>query len=294
MTTTVEASGAAPPDTGRAAAAIAAPGRSHRGRLWRLGEQLGVLAAGIGVWELATVRADSFFFPPPSQIFPRVVENWFSGPASSLFLTAEVGRDVAPSLGRMLAGWLLAGVVGIAFGTVLGLARRLAGYVDPIIHFLRAAPGPALLPVFMVIFGIGTDMKIFFIAFGSVWPVLLNTMDGVRAVDPAHLDTAATFRIGTTARVVKVVLPAASPRMVAGLRISLAIALVLMVISDMVNSTGGFGFALIEAQRSFRILDLWAGIVLLALVGFTFNALFQVGERHLMAWHRGYRGRIER
>jgi ABC-type nitrate/sulfonate/bicarbonate transport system permease component len=293
MTTAVRAPAAAPAETGRARAAIPAPGLSRHGRLWRLGEQLVVLAAGIGIWELATVRADSFFFPPPSQIFPRVIENWFSGPASSLFLTPEVGRDVAPSLGRMLAGWLLAGVVGIVLGTALGLARRLAGYVDPIIHFLRAAPGPALLPVFMVIFGIGTDMKIFFIAFGSVWPVLLNTMDGVRAVEPAHLDTVATFRIGNTARIVKVVLPAASPRIVAGLRISLAIALVLMVISDMVNSTGGFGFALIEAQRSFRILDLWAGIVLLALVGFMFNALFQIGERHLMAWHRGYRGRIE-
>jgi ABC-type nitrate/sulfonate/bicarbonate transport system permease component len=267
--------------------------RSRRGRLWRLGEQIVVVAAGIGLWELATLRADSFFFPPPSHIFPRVVENWFSGPASSLFLTPEVGRDVAPSLGRMLAGWGLAVVAGVSIGTVLGLARRLAGYVDPILHFLRAAPGPALLPVFMVIFGIGSDMKIFFIAFGSVWPVLLNTIDGVRSVERAHLDTASAFKIGHGARVLRVVLPAASPRIVAGLRISLAIALVLMVISDMVNSTGGFGFALIEAQRSFRILDLWAGIVLLAVVGFSLNALFELGERRLMMWHRGYRGRLE-
>jgi ABC-type nitrate/sulfonate/bicarbonate transport system permease component len=266
--------------------------RTGRDRLVRTAEQVAVLAAAVGMWQLVTVWADSFFFPPPSEVLPRVVENWFTGPASSLFLTPEVGRDVAPSVGRMLAGWSIACVLGVAIGTALGLARRLAGYVDPIIHFLRSAPGPALLPIFMLVFGIGTDMKIIFIAFGSVWPVLLNTIDGVRSVDTPYLDTASAFRTSAARRVVRIVLPAASPRIVAGMRISLAIALVLMVISDMIASSGGFGFTLIEAQRSFQVLDVWASIVLLGLLGFAVNGLFVLGERRLLAWHRGFRGRL--
>lgn len=266
--------------------------RDLRGRVLRGVEQVTVVAAAVGLWQLVTLRADSFFFPPPSEVFPRVIENWFTGPASSLFLTPEVGRDVAPSVGRMLAGWSIACAVGVMLGLALGLARRLASYVDPIIHFLRSAPGPALLPIFMLIFGIGTDMKIIFIAFGSVWPVLLNTIDGVRSVETPYLDTASTFRVGAVRRVLRIVLPAASPRIAAGMRISLAIALVLMVISDMIASSGGFGFTLIEAQRSFQVVDVWASIVLIGLLGFVLNGLFMFAERRVLAWHRGFRGRL--
>jgi ABC-type nitrate/sulfonate/bicarbonate transport system permease component len=263
----------------------------QRTRAARAGEQLIVFAAAFVIWEIVTRARGSFFFPPPSDVLNRAYENWFSGPASSLFLTPAVGEDLTPSLVRMMAGWAVAVGVGIGLGTLLGLGRRLAAYVEPTVHFLRSAPGPALLPVFLVVFGVGTSMKVAFIAFGAVWPILLNTIEGVRSVDVRQLDTAAAFRVGRRRRVAQVILPSATPKVVAGLRISLAIALVLMVISDMVSSSEGFGFFLVRAQREFRILDVWAGIVVLGAIGYILNAVFLALEHRYMGWHFGWRGR---
>jgi ABC-type nitrate/sulfonate/bicarbonate transport system permease component len=264
--------------------------RRHAARGRRLLEQVLVVGGLLAAWQLWTTQRDSFFFPPPTEVLSEVRDNWFSGPASSLFLTDAFGADVAPSLGRMLAGWLIAVVAGVAVGLGLGLGRRTADYAEPVLHFLRSAPGPALLPIFMLIFGIGTDMKIAFIAFGSVWPILLNTLDGVRTVDPRLIETARSLRLPRDVQIGRIVLPAAAPKIVAGMRISLSISLILMVISDMIASSGGFGFVLVSAQRSFAINDVWAGLVLLGIIGYALNTLFVVVERRLMAWHAGFRG----
>lgn len=245
-----------------------------------------VLLICLAIWQALALLWRTPFFPPPLDIAARVVDTWFSGSASSAFLTDAVWRDIVPSLQRMVSGWLLAVVIGIGLGTALGSLRRLAGYIDPVIHFVRAIPPPALLPLFMVLLGIGDTMKVSLITVGVLWPILLNTIDGVRSVEQVQLDTARAFRFSTWHTVRYVVLPSASPKVLAGMRISLSLALILMVISEMIAGVGGIGYHILYAQRVFRLMDMWAGILLLSVLGYLFNTALLMLEGRVLHWQR--------
>lgn len=249
-----------------------------------------LLAVGIA-WEVLATRAQSPFFPPMTDIVARARDLWLSGNASAGFVAWDRVRvDLVPSFTRLALGWLLAAVVGMVVGVVIGRARNLADYVDPVVHFLRAIPPPALIPPFMILLGQGDTMKVALIAFGVVWPILLNTIDGVRSVDQVQLDTARIYGIDARRRLTHIVLPAATPKIFAGLRISLAIALILMVLSEMVGSVDGIGFGILQAQRSFQYVNMWAGILVLGIAGYAINAGFLRIERRVLAWHRAERG----
>ncbi|MFD9909462.1 ABC transporter permease [Streptomyces sp. NPDC059063] len=239
-----------------------------------------LLVVLVGVWEVAARRAGDLYFPPPSRIVTVMREEWWSGQGLD---------DLLPSLGHLLLGWAIAGVVGIAVGTAVGLSRVAFHVLDPVLQFGRAVPPPTLIPFFMVAFGLGTSMQLATIVFGVVWPVLLNTVDGVRSVEPVQLDSARVFGLGGPARLRYVVLPAAAPKIFAGLRVALGFALILMVIAELMGSGEGIGARLNAAEREFRPDQLWAAIVLLGAVGCVLNGLFLLVERKALAWHRGAR-----
>jgi ABC-type nitrate/sulfonate/bicarbonate transport system permease component len=243
-----------------------------------------VFIGAVVVWELVTRAAQSPFFPPPTQIIGTAAQKWFSGPASSLLLTDAVFTDLLASLGRIAAGWLLAVVLGVALGTLLGRSHTALDYFGPVLAFMRAIPPPVLVPVFLVLLGIGTQMQISVIVFGVIWPILLNTVDGVRSVDQVKIDTARSFRIPRAHWVFGVVLPTATPKIFAGLRVSLSLALVLMVVSELVGSTNGIGYRLMFDQRQFDFPGMWAGIVLLGVLGYVLNTLLLAVERRALRW----------
>jgi ABC-type nitrate/sulfonate/bicarbonate transport system permease component len=130
-------------------------------------------------------------------------------------------------------------------------------------------------------------MKVAMIGFGVFWPILLNTADGVSSVEPLQRDTWRAYRIGAGDRLLRIILPAASPTIFAGLRVSLSIAVILMVVSEMLATVNGVGFELVQAQRTFRSLDVWATIVLLGVIGYGLNAILGIIERPVLRWHRG-------
>jgi ABC-type nitrate/sulfonate/bicarbonate transport system permease component len=246
----------------------------------RVALRASVLVAILAAWQAITVVVDDpVHWPTFTAIAGRLWEGWVANPATW-------SDSVAPSLARLLAGWLAAVVAGIGVGVVIGLSSRARDYVSPLIHFLRAIPPPALLPIFIVLLGIGDGMKVTMIAFGVVWPILLNTADGVASVEPELRETARAYRIGRWDELTRIVLPAASPRIFAGLRISLSIAVILMVISELVATVNGIGFELVQAQRSFRGLDVWAIIVLLGIIGYALNQVLGLVEGRVLAWHR--------
>jgi ABC-type nitrate/sulfonate/bicarbonate transport system permease component len=251
----------------------------------------GLGAALVLLWQFLALHADSIFFPPPSEIARRAVELWLSGPADHLFLGDGVFHDIVPSLLRLFAGWSLALLCGVTMGMLIGRSRQLSELLDPSLQFLRAIPGPALVPAFILLLGTESTMRIILIAFGSVWPVLLNTVEGTRTVDPVQLDTAAVFGLPRSALLWRVVLPAAMPKIFAGIRISLSLAIILMVVSELVASTNGIGYRIQNAQIMFMLTDMWCGIVLLALIGYVLNRLFAQIETSALAWHRFARGR---
>lgn len=243
-----------------------------------------VLVALIGSWQLATVNLSSPYWVPPFTILERVAQLWL--PGGEGILSTSMAQDVLPSLARMLVGFLLAMVLAIAVGVAIGLSDAFGDYVNPILQFLRAAPPPALIPVFLVLFGTGDQMRIFLIAFGAAWPILLNTIEGVRSIEPIKYETSEIFRIPLRLRLTHIVLPGAASKILAGIRTSLSIGLILMVISEMVASSSGIGFRIVQAQRSFALVDMWAGILLLAILGYLLNQVLTVVERRILRWHR--------
>jgi ABC-type nitrate/sulfonate/bicarbonate transport system permease component len=250
------------------------------GWLGAVGLRLSVLIALIVVWQLSTmVIDDPVRWPRFSVIAERLWSAWLANPEAWL-------TNLVPSLVRLLAGWWLAIVVGLAVGTLIGLSARVRAFVDPVIQFLRAIPPPVLLPLFLVLLGIGDVMKTVMIFFGVVWPILLNTADGVASVEPLLRETGRAYRVRPLDQLIYIILPSAAPRIFAGLRVSLSIAVILMVLSELYTAVNGVGFALVQAQRTFRSLDVWATIVFLGILGYTLNAILGLVENHVLRWHR--------
>ncbi|NUW38458.1 ABC transporter permease [Nonomuraea sp. SMC257] len=250
-------------------------------RLW-------VVPVVLVVWELSTRAMEQAFFPPPSKILATMGKLWFSGSPLTLFLTDEALGNFPHSVGRLLAAWVLSGVVGVTFGVAIGRSPLLYRFVDPIIQFGRALPPPALLPMFLAIFSTGTKMQVVTIAFGVVWPVIFNAADGARHVDPLHLETARVFRFSRTQRLFRVILPSALPKIFAGLRLSLSLALILMVIAEFF-STEGIGYQLRLAQREFELATMWGTMIILGVLGYLLNQLFLLAERRALVWHSSAR-----
>ncbi|MGW0484038.1 ABC transporter permease [Nonomuraea sp. NPDC003214] len=238
----------------------------------------------LGVWELTTRLMRHPYFPPPTAIAQRMRELWFDGPPSRLWLSAMALDNAPHSLSRLLAGWALAGIIGVLAGIALGRSPLLSRFLDPIIQFGRALPPPALLPMFLALFSTGTRMQIATITCGIIWPVLINAADGARNVDPLHLDSAQVFKLSRTQRLLRVLLPSAAPKILAGLRVSLSLALILMVIAEFF-STEGIGFQLRAAQRAFDLPGMWAAIVLLGVLGYLLNQAFLLLERLALSRH---------
>jgi ABC-type nitrate/sulfonate/bicarbonate transport system permease component len=255
-------------------------------RLVLLLARLVVLAAAVAAWQLGTQAANSPFFLPPSQIVPEMYHQWFSGPVSHLWLTHDATANLLPSIGRMLAGWAIGAVAGILLGVAIGRLELLADLTEPIVHFARAVPAPVIVPVFLFVFNIGTPMEVAAIIFGVIWPVLLNSIDGARHVHPGHLETARAFRIPPVTRLARIILPSAAPKILAGLRLSLALALVLMIVSEFVGSTNGIGREMLQDESLFNVPGMWGVIVLLGLLGMLLNAAFSLLERRVLAWER--------
>jgi ABC-type nitrate/sulfonate/bicarbonate transport system permease component len=184
-------------------------------------------------------------------------------------------------------------VVAVGAGLCLGLWRWLHNAFEPLIELLRPMPSPATIPIAILFLGIGDEMKVAVTAYACAWPILLNTIDGVRSVDRILFATAATFRLSPWARFWKVVLPAAAPQIVTGLRVSLAIALILVTTAEMVVSNDGLGYYVLDSQRTFRMPQMYAAVVALGVIGYALNRVFLAIDAWAMAWHKGYTRREE-
>lgn len=234
----------------------------------------------VAIWWFASAGSKSFYFPPLDTIIDKFGPTWFAGRMQS---------DVVPSLIRLAIGYLAAAALGVAIGVPVGASRRLRNFLEPPLEFLRAIPPPVLVPIFMLFAGIGSAMKVLVIISGSIWPVLLNTVEGVRGLDDVLDTTAQAYRITGLVRLTRFVLLGASPHIFAGLRQSLSIAIILMVISEMFAASNGLGFAIVQFQRGFAIPEMWSGIILLGLIGFVLSLILRLVEARVLAWYFGFR-----
>ena len=232
------------------------------------------------VWELLAQGGliNPLIVPPLSRIF-RVF--------SDLVWSGQIPLQVAASMKRAAAGNGMAALVYIPLGILMGLSQTVYRLFEVIVEMLRPVPPPVMIPVAMLFFGLEDEMKIFVIFFSCAWPILLNTLDGARNVDRVLLNTARTFGLSQWRIIWNVILPAASPQIVTGLKVSLPITLILVVISEMVGSTDGIGYFILDSQRRFRVAQMYAGMLTLAILGYTLNQLFNLLYKLVMPWHVG-------
>lgn len=215
------------------------------------------------------------FFPSPSRTLVELTRQIVEG---------DLWRPLEATAYRMFCGWVLASLAGVVLGAAIGFSRAARDYLEPLLEFMRPLPASAVIPVAILFLGFSNTMTIAVIAFGAVWPVLLGSLHGFVSIEPQLADVAAALRLPRLQSFVKIAVPNALPDILAGARVSLAIALILAVVTEMQASQTGLGQNILLAQRSFRSPELYAGLVTLGIVGFAINHGIVLLERRLLRW----------
>lgn len=241
---------------------------------------LGLPTILIATWWIATADSVDPFFPPVPRILKAFRDTWFGD---------ALTNDVVPSLSRLAIGYTAALLLGVGLGVLIGSNRWLRSFAEPVLEFQRAIPPPVLVPVIILVAGIGDLMKVIVIISGAVWPILLNTVEGVRGADEVLDDTCRSYRIRGALRLRTYVLRAASPQIMTGARQALAIGIILMVISEFFASSDGLGYLIVDFQRTFRIPAMWSGVLLLGIIGVILALLFRLVESRVLNWYHGVR-----
>jgi ABC-type nitrate/sulfonate/bicarbonate transport system permease component len=241
---------------------------------------LGVAVAA-GAWQLLAMALNQTIFPTFTTAI-AAVGHILTGP--------QLTEDIVPSVIRALIGFVISGVVGIAVGLTLGYVRRLGDYCVTVIDFLRSLPSPLFVPLAIVVLGLGGTMVVAIVVSAAVWPVLLNSFDAARRIEPLYLDTARACGLRRFSLFRIVLLPATLPMVFAGLRLALSTSLAVLVVAEMLGAHSGIGFFIQDAQQTFRVPDTYAGVIILAAIGWLFDTAFLLLERRLLRWESALAG----
>jgi len=251
-------------------------GRARHAGYWALG-WLG-LAVAAATWQLIAAVLSNPVLP---GFLPAAAESWhlIDGPV--------LGQDILPSVLRTLAGFGISAVAGIVIGMVTGYYQAAREYTSTVFGFLRSLPTPLLIPAALVVFGLGGTMVVAVIVTAATWPVLINTANAVAGLEPTLVDTARILGLRGRALLWRVLLPAASPQIFAGLRVAISVSLAVMVVAEILGGGSGIGYFISNAQQSFQITGSYAGVIILCLLGWVFDTLFLKAENRLLAWQHG-------
>lgn len=230
------------------------------------------------LWEAVSraIPSVSATVPPISQIFTAL---W------NLTINGTYSAHVFETLRRISAGLAIATVVGLPLGITIGRNKILFRMLGPTLDFLRPAPAVAIVPVAMLFFGLDDRMKIFVIAWGSFWPILLNAIDGARNVDPVLVDTARAYGYQGSKLLLRVIVPAALPYAAAGVRLALTVSLVLGIFVEIFTGGDGLGYMLQNFNENNRLPEMYATIALVSLIGLIAFWSFERLERCSVGWH---------
>ncbi len=232
------------------------------------------------LWELVsdTGIVDSYFLPPPHRVLEA---GW------TLLLSGTLVADVGVSLYRLLSGYVIGAIAGVAVGVLIGRSALASDLLDPLIQALRPVSPIALLPLAIVYLGIGDFEKIALIAYSTFFPVVINTYFGVRGVDPVVIMAAKTLGAKRRRDMLReIILPAAMPHIFSGLRVSLGISFIVIIAAEMVAAHSGIGFRILDAERIFELDVVYVGIVVISLLGLFFDAVFMRVRQRVLPWYR--------
>jgi sulfonate transport system permease protein len=251
----------------------------RRQDLSALAGSVAVLVLFVAFWWLASHQqwVSKVFLPTPEATVASLAEGLSEG---------SLREQSLETLRRMIEGWLVACLAGILLGAMIGTSAAARAWLQPMLEFIRPLPASAVMPLAISIFGLGPNMVLFVVAFGATWPVLLATLHGFAGVEPRLREVAAALQLPRRHFIWKIGLPSAMPDILAGMRLSMTVSLIVAVVGEMIASQAGLGQAILMAARSFRASELFAGIALLGGIGFVANALLAIAERRLLRWQR--------
>lgn len=236
-----------------------------------------LIAVLLAAWEYASAMRliDPVSMPRVSLIAAAWLKTIDGGPLL---------QAVLPTLGRIFAGFALAAVIAVPLGLLMGSIPMVYRLLEPATELIRPIPSSAYIPVAILFLGIDNEMKVFVIVVACLFPILLNTYGGVRGIDPVLIDTGRTFGLSRAKALWQIVLPAALPNILTGMRISLGIALIVAVVAEMIAGNSGIGYFILDMQRIFRVPEMFAGIFTLGVLGFAINFIFLKIEGRLLHW----------
>ncbi|MGO4455688.1 ABC transporter permease [Arthrobacter sp. RAF14] len=250
-------------------------GRTAGRVLW----STGAIALFLLLWEfgpgLFLDEATRVFLPPLHEVLAAL---------GKLIETGQWQEHVLASLGRSVSGFVIAVGLGVPLGLLIAWYRGLDRFLNPLLEVFRNTAALALLPVFTLLLGIGEVSKISIVAYAAFFPVLLNTILGARSVDPLLIRAARTLGLGSGRLFQKVILPSAVPTIFTGVRMAGTASVLVLIAAEMVGAKAGLGYLITNAQSSFLIPDMYAGILTVAVLGFTVNYLLVALERHFSRW----------
>ncbi|CCE01545.1 ABC transporter permease [Bradyrhizobium sp. STM 3809] len=248
---------------------------------WRLAS-FAVAAGVIALWQFAADHRwiSPVFLPGPDRAWASLMRGFTSG---------DLLAKLVGTLTHMAYGWLLASIAGIALGAMIGSSKTMRLYVAPTLELLRPLPVSAIIPVAIAALGLSQGMALAVIAFGSLWPLLLGTIHGFAAVEPRLYEVARVLHMPRLAVIFKIALPSAAPDILAGMRLSLTVALILAVVCEMLAGLDGLGQWVLLSARAFRSADLFAGVMLLGVIGYVTALAMSAAESRLLRWQAARR-----
>ncbi|MFD2422184.1 ABC transporter permease [Amycolatopsis pigmentata] len=268
------------PEVADLKAPVARPQAPHLllpGLLRRAATRSAAILVLLVVWESAPRigLVDRTFLPPVSE----VAGAWWE-----LLLNGQLLANTEASLVRSLSGFGLAIVIAVPLGLLIAWYRPVADLLGPLLELFRNTAALALLPVFVLLLGIGETSKIAIVLFACTWPILLNTISAVRGVDPTLLKLARSLALPPHRLFGKVILPAAVPSIFTGIRLAGAVSILVLVAAEMVGAKAGLGYLINAAQFNFAIPEMYAGIVTISVIGVLFNQGLVSLERRFTRW----------
>lgn len=211
----------------------------------------------------------------------------------SLMTSGELARHLLISLTRAVIGFFIGAGLGLLFGTISGLSNHVEQYVDPSLQMLRTVPHLALSPLFILWFGLGETSKVLLIALGAFFPLYVNTLLGIRGVDRKLFDVARILEFSRLKQITKLILPAALPNLLLGIRLSLGAAWLGLVVSELMGASEGIGYLIMDARQFSRTDVVFVGIIIFALGGKIGDSLVRIMEGRLLKWQDSYQGKKE-
>jgi len=219
---------------------------------------------------------------PTEAYDPAVHSSWLAWAISG-----ELPIDTAGSLYRVVVGFLVGGILALPLGLLMGASQRIYALFNPLVQILRPIPPIAYIPLAILWFGLGNPPSVFLIAIGAFFPVLMNTIAGVRHVDGIYLRAARNLGVNQWTLFTRVMLPAATPYILAGVRIGIGTAFIVVIVSEMIAVNNGLGFRILEAREFMWSDKIIAGMLSIGFLGLAIDTAVSRLNNHLLRWHRG-------